>query len=163
MGTDGKSLKISLLCVISTVVIGMGSPPAFTFPALRPLSEMVEKAEFIVIGEMVKMEKIGMTFSGGKVAEYRATIEVEQTIKGDPSAKTLQIAATLDFEDSPKYEMGHRSVYFVYRGDGRLWILGMGGEIPITDNIVKPLWIPGEPKEQGLDGFLRRIREYLQK
>ncbi len=163
MERDEKSLRISLLCLISAVVIGTGPSPAFTFPAIRPLSEMVQKAEFIVIGEIVKMEKIGMTFSGGKVAEYRATIEVERTIKGDPSTKTLQIAAALDFSDSPPIAVGQRSVYFLYSSEGRLRILGMGGEIPITDDIIKPRWITGEPKEQELDEFLDRIRGYLAK
>src|SRR5919198_754173 len=129
-----------------------------------PLAEYVHRAEFIIVGDVVKLEKTEATAPGLGLDRYRATIEIERTIKGDPSVRQLSIDYTL-YAEEPQFRMG-RALLFVTRYEGRLIVVqGFMGLLPITRRYVSeskpysytvgPIDILNEPKSQKLDELIK--------
>ncbi len=161
-----KPLRMSfILYGITLTLTIMGSAPAHAFPIQRSLPEMVQLADFIIIGEPIKLEKVGMTMSGGTIPdpEFEATIEVEQVIKGVPGTKTVEVSYG-PYSGRARFDLAQRSVYFLKRSGARLLVVARSsGEISIEDKWVKPTGILGEMREQRLDEFLGKIEAILER
>ncbi len=154
----------------ATLVCVLGVTPVAGELKEFPLQEFVKRAEYIVIGEVVTLKKTKKKkrFAGVMVPLYMADIEVEQTIKGDPSVRHLVIDYRLHPEQ-PQFQMG-RVLVFVAPYTVKRWVVqGLHGllpihRVPMTANAhtIGPIYILGEAERQNLEEFLERIKVIME-
>jgi len=149
-------ISISILFIIS-----MMASPINSKILMQPLSQMVEESEFIVIGKVVKIEKIN-----NKRNEYgyknKAMIEIEESIKGDKAIKNIVICYSPALSTEPEFLLNERCIFFinVWKGEYRVY-QGYGGKVTIKNDKVRPLYIQNESKIQNLYDFVQKIKKLM--
>jgi len=136
-----------------------------------PLEKMVNKAELIVIGEVIRLERTNIKFKNYRRPLNRATIQIETVLKGERGKQEVDVFY-LPVVEQPDFKMGERAIVFIYTFEDRYWVVqGMMGEVIIEsklkpdltrEEVVEPFNIVGENHEQPLDEFLGKIRTLLQ-
>ncbi len=153
-------MRVSICCL----ALAITPADASAFLSDYTLQDMVDKAHIIVIGEITAIERTGKAYSGGRIPELKATIDIEKTIKGDTNLRNIEVYGTRLNVESPPLREGSREVFFLQIRDDRPSILnGTVGEIEILDGMVRPYFITGEEREQELNVFLNRIEGILRK
>jgi hypothetical protein len=161
--------KSSLYWYLVTTTIVVALMVAHVLAELRvyPLSQMVEHSELILIGKVIKLERNGKTkFGAEEVDQYRASIEVDEMLKGDSGLKEVPVYFHLHPEQ-PQFKIGERAVLFLIKRKDHFRVFnGIHGELPIVDYPpghykVTPTSIVGEPKEQSLDDFIDKIQRLV--
>lgn len=153
------ALVFPLLCFLAVYCHNLAT--ALLIPYTLPM--MVEKSKYIVIGEVIRLEKTNETFVRleSELTYYQATISVEEVIKGKPAQKSLQVHYFLHPEQ-PQFPLGQRMLYFLAQGRGnpaRLHVTqGIYGEVVIGGDKVKFMFEGRGQEERALDTFLGSIR-----
>lgn len=128
---------------------------------LLPLHEMVGESELIFIGKVLLVEKTNNKHKEFG-DEYKATIGVEKTIKGDSLIKELDIYYFQDLSVEPEFSLNQRSVFFVKIWEGRYSLVqGYGGKVVIENDEVRPSYIKEEEIPQKLQVFIQKIKNLL--
>jgi len=139
-----------------------------------PLTDMVREAELIVIGTVVANERTGEKYisrlNGSKqeYTFYKATIEVESILKGDPNMREITIYQFNTSVD-PTIHVGERDIFFIAKDPreffkGRYSVVrGYAGMVRIVQDWVETHYIRGESKEQKLEDFIHKIRDLVGK
>jgi len=152
-----KKLLIIAICFLSLLA---SSSVVLGKLQLLPLSYMVEKAEIIAIGRVVKVEQTSE--KRGEALLSKATIEIEKTFKGNRHTKTIEAFFLQDTEDEPKYSIADRSVFFIHKYRGKLQTLqGYAGKIDIANDEARNIHMHRESSNQQLDGFINKIEKLL--
>ena len=153
-----KLLRI-LGCVFLIMV--MNTIPTRSKIILLPLQEMVEEAELIIIGKVMQIEKTDNKHREYG-DEYKVTIEIEETIKGDRAIKDVDIYYFPTLSVEPEFVIRERCIFFMKTWKGRHTIVqGSGGKAVIKNNEVSPLYIKDEEKAQKLQLFIQKIKKFI--
>ena len=91
-------MRVPICCLALAITPAVAS----AFLADYTLQDMVDKAHIIVIGEITAIERTGKAYSGGRIPEFKATIDIEKTIKGDTNLRNIEVYGTkLNVESAP--------------------------------------------------------------
>lgn len=154
-------MKLLKILSFAILIIGMINMPAEGKIISLSLHEMVEEAELIIIGKVLLIEKT----SNKHVEygyEYKVTIGIEETIKGNQIIKDINIYFYPTLSIEPEFSLNERSVYFIKKWEGKYTVVqGYGGKVAIENDDVKPLYIRDEEKTQKLQIFINRIKKLI--
>lgn len=159
----GRSFIHRLLLGASLTFPFLAIPSGLAFVSGLPLPSMVEKADLIVVGEVVRIEKAKPMPSGVQRHGYNAVVELEETLKGDSGRKTIEVYYTR-IPDDAHFNIGERDVIFLKIQEEILLVLdGLNGKLEIKNEMVRPIFMKDEPKKQPLKNFIGKIKTLLQK
>jgi hypothetical protein len=123
------------------------------------LVELVNYSDLVVEGEIISVRPSPIKSEIFGSAEI-VNMEISDKIRGELKESKLEVLTFPQFSDSPRTRAGMKAVVFLARCDNYFEpILGYRGLVSIdrrdrvfTSNIL------GEPREQSLLGFKKRIR-----
>jgi len=154
-----KKIFITLVCFL---IIFIFSSIASSKIALLSLSDMVEKAEMIVIGKVVGVEETNEKqeeFSFSKV-----TIKVEKILKGKQDTKSIDVYFLPTIEDEPNFSLDDKGIFFIHKYQNKYRLVqGIAGKINIENDEAKNIYMLKQKREQKLDSFVHEIEEALEK
>jgi len=161
--------RLFQLLVITSATAVLATSVAALLVPLR-LETMVEKADVIIIGELIRHEKTNLKrhfFKATKeLTVYKATVSVSEVLKGDPNLKEIEVFHTLHPEDAQLrfHNLYKTAVYFLNEDrespGGFQVVGGIQGEVIIRDAHVKLYW---SQKEIRLGDFIEDIESLLAK
>jgi hypothetical protein len=128
---------------------------------LLPLHEMVGESELIIIGKVLVVEKTNNKHKEYG-DEYKATVGVEKTIKGDSLIKDFDIYYFPDLSVEPELSLNQRCVFFIKIWEGKYTLVqGYGGKVIIENDEVRPSYIKEEEIPQKLQIFIQKIKKLI--
>jgi hypothetical protein len=165
--TRNNDMKTSIVVIVGVAIItvimsSLASSKIIEFP----LSEMVSNSEIIVVGTVVHTEKTKDTvkFDGNEYEQYKATIHIENMIKGNGALKEVDVYYLPSFVSlEATFAVGDRAIYFIKTSEGRtILVQGYGGKAKIEKDVVETRFIRGEPDTQNFGIFLQKIMKLIQ-
>jgi len=130
-----------------------------------PLSEMVSRSTIIAVGTVVHIEKTKgkFKFDENEYEQYKATIHIEDLIKGDGALKEVDVYYLPSISDEATFTVGDRAIYFITTSEDRtVLVQGYGGKVKIENDVVDTLFIRDEPDTQNIVIFLQKIKNFMQ-
>src|SRR5438132_1696095 len=97
---------------VRVVLVGWTFPfllvsAGLAFVAGLPLLSMVEQADFIVIGKVIRIETAGKMRSGKSLEGHKSVVEIEEALKGDPEGKTIEVYYS-HIADDANFKIGEK-------------------------------------------------------
>jgi hypothetical protein len=127
-----------------------------------PLNEMVKEAELIVIGKVVSGEKTREHYDS-ELVYSRTKVAIKKTLKGDTSVRELYIY-TVPVTTDARFQLNEESILFIHTKKGKNSVVrGYGGKVDIKGDMVGPITMINEPREQKLEVFMNKIEIVLGK
>jgi hypothetical protein len=146
-----------LLTMLCLLFLGASAAPA-EGPE-PPLQRAVREAEEILVGRVLGVEER----RGEEELQYKVTLGVEETLKGEGTAQRVSIYFRPSPELKSEFTPGERCVVFVRTWEGRYMVLeGRGGKVLVQEGSGPLLMREGE--ETGdMEDLIRRIKGLARK
>lgn len=170
-GRGIRSIAIAAGILVSLMII-----PCTSVSLLLSLTldEMIANSDIIIVG-IVTNERTAETKTTVYYDEdHRGGIEVTYSfaevapiryIRGRATeSRAIKIMFATSLSDAVVFEHGEKAIFFIQKnkGDYRL-TQGLNGKISVLNDMVSPVGIRDEPREQRFDQFVRRIEEKVKR